>query len=89
MAKTLEELEMLEKECLTPGEVAPILGCDQYSINVQVKEDKLNGINSFPFPTMLIGNRVKIPRRAFIEIMKHGTVYMLAEPKFKKKEESA
>lgn len=73
MAKTLEALEMLQKECLTPQDVAPILGCDPYNINVQVHEDMEKGRSSFPFPIIVIGNRVKIPRRAFIEIMKHGT----------------
>ena len=70
---TIDDLEKLDREFLIPKDIAPILGVSQYSINVQVKEDKRNGINSFPFPTILIGTRVKIPRRAFIEAMKHGT----------------
>lgn len=70
---TLDELERLTKDCLTPTEIAGVLGCDPYNINVQVKEDKRNGVNSFPFPTILLGSRVKIPRLAFIEAMKHGS----------------
>lgn len=70
---TFEEIERSEKECLVPADVAKVLGCDPYNINLQVREDKKNGRNSFPFPTILIGSRVKIPRRAFIEAMKHGT----------------
>ena len=70
---TLDDLERADKECLTPKEVAAILGVDPYRINIQVKLDKETGINSFPFPTILIGTRVKIPRRPFIEAMKHGT----------------
>lgn len=70
---TFEEIERSEKECLIPKDIAPVLGVNPYTINVQVKEDKKNGTNSFPFPTILIGTRVKIPRRAFVEAMKNGT----------------
>ena len=73
MAMTLDDLERLDREFLIPKDIAPILGVFQYSINLQVKEDKKNGTNSFPFPTILIGSRVKIPKRAFIEAMKHGS----------------
>lgn len=72
-ALTLDELEKIDREFLIPREVAGVLGCCPYTINVQVKEDKRNGINSFPFPVILLGTRVKIPRRPFIEAMRHGT----------------
>ena len=77
---TLDDLERLDKECLSPTEVACIIGCDPYNINLQVKADKANGINSFPFPTILLGTRVKIPRRAFIEAMKHGSNANACQP---------
>lgn len=66
---TMQDLKTLDREFLLPAEIAPILGCDQYSINLQVQEDKENGINSFPFPTILIGKRVKIPRKPFLRAM--------------------
>ena len=66
---TLEEIRNSTKDCLIPADIADVLGCSPYTINVQVKEDKKNGVNSFPFPTMLIGTRVKIPRLAFIKEM--------------------
>lgn len=66
---TMEEIKNSTKDCLIPSDIAEVLGCDKYSINVQVKEDKKNGVNSFPFPTILIGTRVKIPRLAFIKAM--------------------
>ena len=69
---TLDEIERSDKDMLIPKDIAPILGVHPYTINVQVKEDKKNGRNSFPFPTILIGTRVKIPRIAFIEAIKHG-----------------
>lgn len=66
---TFEEIKKSDKEMLIPADICDILGCDKYNINVQVKEDKQNGTNSFPFPTILLGTRVKIPRRAFIKAM--------------------
>ena len=71
---TLEEIKASDKEMLIPADICDILGVDKYSINVQVKQDKKTGINSFPFPTMLIGSRVKIPRKAFIKAMEGNNV---------------
>lgn len=66
---TLDEIKASGKEMLTPSDVAAVLGVDAYSISLQVKQDKENGVNSFPFPTIRIGTRTKIPRRAFIKAM--------------------
>ena len=66
---TLEEIRLSDKEMLTPADIAPVLGCDKYAICVQVREDKAKGINSFPFPTIRVGTRTKIPRRAFLKAM--------------------
>lgn len=66
---TLEEIMNLDREFLIPADIAPLLGVNPYHINIQVRQDKANGMNSFCFPTILIGSRVKIPRRAFLESM--------------------
>lgn len=66
---TIDEIRASNKEVLTPADVAPILGCKPYSISVQVRQDKEQGVNSFPFPTIRIGTRTKIPRKAFIKAM--------------------
>lgn len=50
------------KEMLTPADVAPVLGCNPYAINVTVKTNPAQ----LGFPVCVIGNRVKIPRRAFL-----------------------
>jgi len=50
------------KEMLSPADVAPVLGCNPYSINVMAKADPAR----LGFPVCVIGNRVKIPRRAFL-----------------------
>ena len=69
---TLDSIERDAREFLIPKDIAPILGCSPYSITLQVRQDKERGVNSFPFPTVLIGTRVKIPRRAFLRVMKGG-----------------
>lgn len=66
---TLEEIRQSEKTMLTPADIAAILGCEPYAINIQVKEDIANGTNSLGFAVVKIGNRVKIPREAFIKFM--------------------
>lgn len=66
---TLEDLEMLDKEMLVPSDVAPILGCSPYTINVATKD----GRNPFPFPIIRMGTRVRIPKRPFIKAMRGET----------------
>lgn len=63
---TLAELEKLPKEVLTPADIAPILGCAPYSINVATKD----GNNPFPFPIIRMGSRVRIPKMPFIKAMR-------------------
>lgn len=66
---TLNEIRASDKEFLTPQEVVEVLGCDPYTINVQVKQDIAEGVNSFGFPISKIGCRVRIPRRAFLRFI--------------------
>lgn len=61
---TLDEMRQSAKKFLAPSDVAEVLGCRPYSINVTVK---LRGISAYPFTLFLSGNRVRIPRKAFIE----------------------
>lgn len=63
---TLEDIEKMDKEMLSPRDVAPFLGMQAYSINVIAKEcpEKL------PFPVFKSGNRIKIPRRLFVAAFK-------------------
>ena len=69
MTTTLEQLAAIPREYLIPTDVAPVLGVDAYSISVMVREDKRTGRSSFPFPTMRIGTRTKIPKRPFLVAM--------------------
>lgn len=70
---TMEEIKASDKAFLIPKDIAPVLGCDPYSISIQVRQDKERGVNSFPFPTIRIGTRTKIPREAFIKAMEGET----------------
>ena len=60
---TIQDLKELEKDILTPGDIAPILGCDPNVIRYQAEKD----IKALGFPATKIGTRVKIPRLAFIK----------------------
>ena len=62
---TLEEMKVSTKPMLTPADVAPVLGVNPYSINIQARDDP----SRLGFPVARIGCRVKIPREAFIRWM--------------------
>ena len=62
---TLDEIKALDREYLVPREVASVLGCKPYSINVWARECP----GELGFPVIKIGSRVKIPRRAFVGYM--------------------
>lgn len=66
--KSLEEVKASKKDVLLPADIAPILRCNPYSINLAARDypERLG------FPVMCIGTRVKIPRLAFIKFMEEG-----------------
>lgn len=63
--RTLQEIRESEKTMLVPADVAPILGCDPYSINLQAQADP----SKLGFPVIVIRRRVKIPRDGFLRFM--------------------
>lgn len=63
---TLDQIEAMTTEVLTPAQVASVLHLDQDTIRGQAREAPwLLG-----FPVVLAGNRVKIPRIAFLRFMR-------------------
>lgn len=65
---TLEDIKNLDREFLTPAQVADILRCDQQDLRVTARQrPDLIGFN-FTF----VGARMKIPRRAFIKWLEGG-----------------
>ena len=71
--KTLLDIENLPKSMLSPEDVCSYTGGDPHILRNTVREDKKNHTNSFCFPVMIIGNRVKIPKEAFIKTMRGDT----------------
>lgn len=65
--KTLDDIARLNRDYLVPAQVAPVLGCSQYAINCAARSEE--GRKRLGFPTMMIGNRCKIPRIPFLTFM--------------------
>ena len=65
---TLKEIEALDTETLTCEQVGRVIGAKRQSIYLQAFEcpEKLG------FPVIIIGERVKIPKEAFLYFMKKG-----------------
>lgn len=78
---TLEEMRASDKPMLTPQDVAGVLGCDPYNINVQARE----GAEKLGFPVCMIGSRVKIPRMGFLHWLEYGLSPVLVENGQKKR----
>lgn len=72
---TLEEMRASSETMLTPAQVAGVLGCAPYAINVQAKADAAK----LGFPVCVTGTRVRIPRRAFLHWLEFGNTPMTKE----------
>lgn len=66
---TIPEIKSSEKVFLTTKDVAELLQCDAYDINLQAHEDQ----SKLGFQTIVIGRAVKIPRIPFLKFI--GAVY--------------
>lgn len=65
---TLKEIIAMDKDFLTPAEVAGVLNCAPQLIRYQAaKEPTLLG-----FHFCKVGNRIKIPRESFIKWMQEN-----------------
>ena len=60
---TLDDIRRMDRAVITPAIAAQVLGCDPAYIRVAAREGVLE------FPVVLVGNRVKIPREAFVRYM--------------------
>lgn len=63
---TVEQIEASPKEMLTCSDVAEILQAQPYTIHMQAefRPDLLG------FPVIIMGRRVKIPKRPFLKFIK-------------------
>lgn len=62
---TLEELKNCTKIMLIPKDIAPILGCDPYTISLMARDcpERLG------FPVIRLKSRTKIPRKPFLKFL--------------------
>jgi len=65
---TLNEIRSLEREYLVPADIAPILECDPQDIRIAARQHP----ERLGFNVSVIGTRVKIPRRAFLDWMERS-----------------
>ena len=65
MKKSIQDLIALDRDYLTPAEIAGVLGSDPQSIRVAARVEP----QRLGFPVVVIGSRVKIPRAAFLRYM--------------------
>lgn len=70
---TLREIEQSGEAFLVPADVAEVVGCKPYAINVQAREDP----SRLGFAVCVTGTRVRIPREAFLRWLKHGNAPIL------------
>lgn len=67
---TLNDIVTYPKETLTCKQVAAILGYGEY----QLHQIAVNYPERLPFPVIVIGNRVKIPKKAFLSFMEGAQI---------------
>ena len=68
--QTLEDIEKIPKTMLAIMDVREYLDVDACIFRKQVRKDKKNGTDSFGFPVILVGERIKIPKEAFLTVMR-------------------
>lgn len=78
--RTLEEIESMSKNILSPEDVCSYIGGDAHFFRNTARKDKKNHTDSFGFPVMVIGCRVKIPKEPFVKYMR-GEQFEKAESK--------
>ena len=71
---TYEEMLVSDKAFLLTEDVAELLGCKPYSINVQAQQDPAK----LGFPVCVTGSRVRIPRLGFLHWMQYGITRLIS-----------
>lgn len=61
----IKEMQESTKEVLVADDVAEVLGCNPNDIRVKARQRP----DLLGFPVIVMGSRVKIPRRAFLKFM--------------------
>ncbi len=80
---TLQEIEDIDREVLTCYEVSGVLHCNPYQINLQARSDAEKGTKFLPFPAIIMGTHVKIPKKPFLKVMNGETISSKEESEVK------
>jgi hypothetical protein len=75
MAKTLAEIEAIDKSMLLATDVAEYLGCDDGLIRWQAQNEP----EKLGFSVVVMGSRVKIPKDAFLFYCRYGRPVIVGE----------
>lgn len=67
VSQALQEIIDMDAAYLTPVQVAKVLGCNSYMINVASRTPQ--GREDLGFPVIKLGNRCKVPRIPFLQYM--------------------
>lgn len=62
---TLEDIIRSDKPFITPQDAADVLQCSAQLIRIQARDNP----EALGFPVIRVGNRTKIPRKAFVQFM--------------------
>lgn len=65
---TLEDIKNMDAVTITAAVAAPIIGASPHSIRVAAHREP----QSIGFPVIVMGSRVRIPRKPFIEFVESG-----------------
>ena len=65
---TLNDIQAIPRDYLVPSDICEYLGCSQYSINIQAQKEP----EKLGFPVIVMGSRVRIPKKAFIHFCTYG-----------------
>lgn len=61
----LSDIEKIDRDWLTPAQIATVLGADPNWIRWQARNNK----DALGFPVIVYGSRVKIPKLPFLKFM--------------------
>ena len=62
---SLDDIRKIDREFLTPAQVAEVLGCDPHGIRVWARQ-RPEGLGC---PVSIVGHRIKIPKVPFLRFM--------------------
>lgn len=65
---TILDLEAMTQETISPCVVSEIIGCNPQFLRIQARQAP----QELGFPVIVMGTRVRIPRRAFLAFMRGG-----------------